>query len=71
MTSILINVKKEKYDFLMELLQSFDFVQIQQKDDGDTEEEILANIKQGFIEMELVKRGKMKAKPIKDLLDEL
>ena len=69
--TIHIDVKEEKYDFFMELLQNFDFVQIRQEDEGDTDEEILANIKQGFIEMELVKRGKMKAKPIKDLLDEL
>jgi len=69
--TIHIDVKEEKYDFFMELLQNFDFVQIRQEDEGDTDEEILANIKQGFIEMELVKRGKMKSRPAKDFLDEL
>ena len=69
--TIHIDVKEEKYDFFMELLQNFDFVQIRQEDEGDTDQEILANIKQGFIEMELVKRGKMKSRPAKDFLDEL
>ena len=36
-----------------------------------TKEEILASIKQGLNEIQLIEQGKMKATPLKDFLNEL
>jgi len=51
----------------MELIKNFDFIRIE---DVDSKAAIKANIKQGVKELNLIKQGKLKAKPIKQLLDE-
>jgi len=53
----------------MELVKSLGFVQV--ASESDSEEEMVANITQGFKEMELYKEGKMKGTPLKDFLNEL
>ena len=42
-----MNVSSRKYDFLMELLQNFDFVKVEEESDGDSREDIIANLKTG------------------------
>ena len=37
----------------------------------DTDEQVIANIREGVRQMRLVEQGKMKATPIKDFLKEL
>lgn len=54
----------------MELIRNFDFVQVD-ADEGDSKEAIMANIKQGLKEVDLIKQGKAKSRPAKDLLNEL
>ncbi len=39
--------------------------------DEPTKEKILANIRQGLKEVQLIEQGKMKATPLKDFLNEL
>lgn len=46
----------------MELVKNFDFVQVDP--DGDSKEEIMDNLKQGFKEMKLYKEGKKKGTPL-------
>ena len=70
MKQILINIKDSKYQFFLELLKSFDFVEIEEYE-GDSREEIIANLKQGFKEMKLYKQGKLKTTVAKDFLNEL
>ncbi len=53
----------------MELVTNFDFVQVDS--DGDSKEEVIANLKQGFKEMKLYKEGEMKGTPLNDFLGEL
>ena len=53
----------------MELIKSLDFVQIE--DEGDSKEEIISNLKEGFMEMKAFKEGKTKGTPIEDFLNEL
>ena len=52
----------------MELIKNFDFIKVE---DGDSKSAIKANIKQGVKELNLIRQGKLKAKPINQLLNEL
>ncbi len=70
MKQIVLHIKDSKLPFFMELIRNFDFVQIQENDDL-TKEQILAGIKQGLQEVQMIEEGKMKGTPLKDLLDEL
>ena len=54
----------------MELLKSLDFVQVEEVE-GDSKEEIVANLKQGFKELNLYKQGKLKTTTTQDFLNEL
>ena len=67
---IVLNVASRKYDFLMELLQNFKFVQVEEND-GDTREEIIANLKGASKDLELIKAGKLKGRPARELLNEI
>lgn len=70
-----IQLPDTKAAFFMELIESLDFVKVIA--DGNTtesdpsREEIKAEIRQAVIEMNLVRQGKMKSRPVEDLLNEL
>ena len=69
---IVLTVSPRKYSFLMELLQNFDFVQVAQEDyEGDSREEIITNLKQAAKDLKLIKEGKLKGRPARELLKEL
>lgn len=53
----------------MELINSLDFVHVE--DEGDTKEEIIANLEQGFKEMKAIHERKMEATPLQKFLNEL
>jgi hypothetical protein len=55
----------------MELVKNFDFVQIEEEDesDGDSKEEIIANLTQAFKEMKEIKEGKLKALTLTEFWD--
>jgi hypothetical protein len=59
----------------MELLKQFDYVsftpEISLSDEGDSEEAILENIRQGVEELKLINQGKLKARPAREFLNEL
>jgi len=77
---ILININdSSKVAFFIELIKNFDFVSIKEIITNDeiegtfkqTDEEIIKGIKQAVKEINFVKKGKLKARPVKDLLSEL
>jgi UDP-N-acetylmuramate-alanine ligase len=69
---IVLTVQPRKYSFLMELLQNFDFVSVEQENTiGDTREEIMDNLKQAAKELKLVREGKLEGRPAYELLNEL
>lgn len=68
MKQVTLNIPDNKYSFFMEVVTNFDFVQV---DDGDSREEIISNLKEGFKELELYKKGKLKTTPAKEFLNEL
>jgi hypothetical protein len=67
---VVLNVANNKYPFFMELLKNFDFVQIEE-DRGDSEEEIIANLTEAFEQVKLIKKGKLKGRPVEEFLNEL
>ena len=67
---VVLNVAPRKYDFLMELLGNFNFVQVEEND-GDSREEIIANLKEAAESLKLIKKGKLVGCPAEELLNEL
>ena len=61
MKQVTLNIKDGKFQFFMELLKNFDFVQIDP--DGDSKEEVISNLKEGFKEMKKYKEEKKKEHP--------
>jgi hypothetical protein len=72
MTQIVLNIKDSKVGFFLELIKNFDFVKVEKQDYTEpTKDEIKENIKQGLKEVQLIEKGKMKATPLNDFLNEL
>jgi len=61
----------------MKLMKSLDFVNVVEPVSSLEEQltpgqmETWKNIKQGFVELKMMEEGKLKARPIQELLDEL
>ena len=68
MAALKLNIEDNKLAFFMELIQNFDFIQIE---DEDSDVAIRQNIKQGWQEIKMIENGTLKAKPIAALLNEL
>jgi hypothetical protein len=68
MTQITINIKdNRKLSFLLELLKNFDFVEVEKTSRTSLKDEI----KEAVDNVNLIKQGKLQAKPLSELLDEL
>jgi hypothetical protein len=70
MKQITLSVNNAKYPFFMELVKSFDFVQIE-KAEGDNKKEIEENLTKAFKDLKRYKQGKLKTTSAKDFLNEL
>lgn len=66
---LLLDIKDEKADFFMEVLNNFSFVKAQPL--SDEKATLIEEVKEAVGNLKLVKEGKMKARPAKELLDEL
>ena len=66
---ILLDIKDHKAAFILELLENFKYVKA--KPLTPYKAEVLENIKTAVEEMNLINEGKLKAIPVKDLLDEI
>ena len=77
MATITVEVQDRKLKFFKELLNQLSFVKIQENTlvgaspDEDTDEQVIANIREGVRQMRLVEQGKMKATPAREFLKEL
>lgn len=73
MKQIVLSFKENKLVFFLELIRNFEFVKIEKKEEklSEWKKTTIANISNGFEEMKLVEDGKMKSRPVKELLDEL
>lgn len=66
---VILDIQDKKADFVIELLNNLSFLKIKQITQKKTE--LIVEIKEAVDNLNLVKKGKMKAKPLNDLLDEL
>lgn len=65
----LIEIKDEKASFMIELLKNFKFVKV--KPLTPYHADVLEGLKEAVEEMNLVKAGKKKGKPLSEFLHEL
>jgi hypothetical protein len=66
---VLLDIKDSKAQFVMELLHSLSFVKV--KTLSPYKAEVIEDIKEAVEEMKLIRQGKLKGIPAKQLLDEL
>jgi hypothetical protein len=66
---VLLDIKDNKADFVMELLENFSFVKA--KTISGEKAALMEEIKEAVENLKLVRQGKLTARPAKDLLDEL
>ncbi len=66
---VLLDIKDSKVQFVMELLQNLPYVKA--KPLSDEKAQLMSEIREAVENLKLVKRGKLKARPAKELLDEL
>ena len=66
---VLLDIKDNKASFVMELLKNFSFVKA--KTLTDEKAKMINEIKEAVDNLKLVREGKLKARPARELLDEL
>lgn len=66
---VLLDIKDSKVQFVMELLQNLSYVKA--KPLSDEKAQLMSEIREAVANLKLVRRGKLKARPAKELLDEL
>jgi hypothetical protein len=66
---VLLDIKDEKASFMMEVLKNFKDVKAKQI--SDYRANVLEGINEAVEEVKLIKQGKLKGIPAKDLLNEL
>ncbi len=67
---ILLEIPDSKSGFFMEVLRNFSFVK-KATPLSDAKAELMQDIREAVEEMKLIRAGKLKGIPAKDLLDEL
>jgi hypothetical protein len=71
MRHVTIYTTDKEYGHFLELAKNLHYVKKIETDDQPTKEEILSNLKKGFEEMQLIKKGKLKTTSLNDFLNEL
>jgi len=66
---VILDIKDSKVPFVMELLKSFSFIKTQPL--SDEKMRLISEMKDAVDNLSLVKKGKLKARPARELLDEL
>ena len=71
MKQITLSVNDTKFPFFMELINSLDFVKVEQ-DQGDSKQAIIKNLTKGIKELKSIQEGKTtKSNSLKEFLNEL
>ena len=77
MKQVTVNIPENKFPFFMKLMHSLNFVKVvepapsleDQLSPG--QKKTWENIKQGFVELKMEEEGKLKFRPVQDLINEL
>jgi len=71
MRHITVYTTDKEYNNFVELAKNLYYVKKIETDDEPTTEEIVSNLKKGFEEMQLIKKGKLKTTSLNEFLNEL
>ena len=71
MRQVTVYTTDKEYSHFVELTRSLHYVKKIVVDDEPTNDEIVNNLKKGFEEMQLIKKGKLKTTSLNDFLNEL
>ena len=76
MKAITVYCEDEDYEVLIQILKTTKSVKEieddqEEIDEGDTREEIIANLKQAFRDLQLFKQGKLETRPAREFLKEM
>jgi hypothetical protein len=71
MRHITIYTSDKDYNHFLELAKNLQYVKKIETDDEPTRENLINNLKKGFQEMKLIKKGKLKTTSLNDFLSEL
>jgi hypothetical protein len=77
MKQVTINIPENKFPFFMKLMRSLNFVKVVEttqaleKQLTTEQKETWNNVKQGFVELKSAEEGKVKFRPIQELINEL
>jgi hypothetical protein len=66
---VMLDIRDNKAAFMMELLRSFSFVKASPL--SEEKARLIGEIKEAVENLEMVRGGKLKARPARELLDEL
>jgi hypothetical protein len=71
MRHVTIYTTDKEYSHFVELAKNLNYVKKIETDDQPTKNKIVSNLKKGFEEMKLIKKGKLKTTSLNDFLNEL
>jgi len=71
MRQVTIYTTNKEYEQFVQMAKSLSYVKKIETDEEPTKKQILDGIEQAIKEVKLVKAGKLKARPLQELLDEL
>jgi site-specific DNA-adenine methylase len=71
MKHVTVYTTDKDYEHFLELARNLSYVKHIETDDEPSKEEIKRNLKKGFEEMALIKKGKIKSTSLNDFLNEL
>jgi len=71
MKQVTLNIPDKKFTFFMELIKNLGFSKEIEFVSEPSKEQILSDIQQSVLEVNLIKKGKLKGIPAKDILNEL
>ena len=66
---VILDIRDSKVPFVMELLQNLPFVKTELV--NNEKKQLTKEIKQALKELKMVRSGKLKARPVEDLLNEI
>jgi hypothetical protein len=71
MRQVTVYTTDKDYSHFVQLAKNLHYVKKVETDEDSTKENIVNNIKKGFEEMQLIKKGELKTTSLNDFLNEL